>query len=99
MDMLIDNIEVCLSLLETEKEIQKVDILKPYIGYQYGTAMYSVASIDDKKECDRLIERLSEKKDILKWSKNRKVQMLQLADSIGGTKFLILLLKIKNKFK
>lgn len=99
MDMLIDNIEVCLSLLETEKKIQKVDILKPYIGYQYGTAIYSVSSIDDKKECDRLMGRLNERKDILKWSKNGKVQMLQLADSIGGTKFLIFLLKIKNRLK
>lgn len=97
MDMLIDNIEVCLSLLETEKRIQKVDILKPYIGYQYGTAIYSVSSIADKKECNRLMGRLNEKKDVLKWSKNRKVQMLQLADDIGGTKFLIFLLKIKNR--
>lgn len=97
MDMLIDNIEVCLSLLETEKRIQKVDILKPYIGYQYGTAIYSVSSIDDKKECNRLMGRLNEKKDVLKWSKNRKVQMLQLAESIGGTKFLIFLLRIKNR--
>ena len=68
MDMLIDNIEVCLSLLETEKRIQKVDILKPYIGYQYGTAIYSVSSIADKKECNRLMGRLNEKKDVFKWS-------------------------------
>lgn len=97
MDMLIDNIEICLSLLENEKRIQKVDILKPYIGYQYGTAVYLVSSISDKKECNRLMRRLNEKKDVFKWSKNRKVQMLRLAASIGGTKFLIFLLNVKNR--
>lgn len=96
-DMLIDNIEDCLALLETEKRIQKVDNLKPYIGYQYGTAIYSVSSIVDKKECNRLMGRLKEKKYVLKWSKNKKVQMIQLADIIGGTKFIIFLLRIKNR--
>lgn len=49
MDMLIDNIEVCLSLLEKEQKIRKIDILKPYIGYQYGTAIYSMSLLPIKK--------------------------------------------------
>ena len=34
MDMLIDNIEVCLSLSRKRTKDSKIDILKPYIGYQ-----------------------------------------------------------------
>jgi len=95
MDMLIDNIEVCLSLLEKEQKIRKIDILKPYIGYQYGTAIYSMSFITNKKEYNRIMKRLNQNKDVLRWSKNRKVQMLQLVDYIGGNKLLVFLLRIK----
>lgn len=97
MDMLIDNIEVCLSLLEKEQKIRKIDILKPYIGYQYGTAIYSMSFITNKKEYNRIMKRLNQNKDVLRWSKNRKVQMLQLVDYIGGNKLLVFLLRIKNR--
>ena len=97
MDMLIYNIEVCLSLLEKEQKIRKIDILKPYIGYQYGTAIYSMSFITNKKEYNRIMKRLNQNKDVLRWSKNRKVQMLQLVDYIGGNKLLVFLLRIKNR--
>ena len=97
MDMLIDNIVVCLSLLEKEQKIRKIDILKPYIGYQYGTAIYSMSFITNKKEYNRIMKRLNQNKDVLRWSKNRKVQMLQLVDYIGGNKLLVFLLRIKNR--
>lgn len=43
------------------------------------------------------MKRLNQNKDVLRWSKNRKVQMLQLVDYIGGNKLLVFLLRIKNR--
>lgn len=99
IDTLIDNIEVCLFLMKNEKDTDKLYSLKPYIGYQYGTAFYLVSSIKDKIEYNRLINRLREKVYILKWSQNRKIRMLKIANDIGGIWFTIFLLKIRDRLK
>lgn len=99
MDVLIDNIEECLSLLIQNKDNKNADILKPYIGYQYGTAIYLLTLIDNKKEYKRLISRLNEKKNILKWSHNPKIRLIRIAEGIGGIKFTVALCRIKDGLK
>ena len=99
MDVLIDNIEECLSLLIQNKDNKNADILKPYIGYQYGTAIYLLTLIDNKKEYKRLISRLNEKKYILKWSHNPKIRLIRIAEGIGGIKFTVALCRIKDGLK
>lgn len=97
IDMLIDNIETCLELLKNSSG--KAQILKPYISYQYGTAVYLLSTINRNSEYKRLLERLNKNKHILNWSKNYKIRMIRTINSIGGWNLVMLLLKLREKMK
>lgn len=97
IDMLIDNIENCLNILEKDKEKSKV--LKPYVSYQYGTALYYVSTINEKEEYNRLLSRLKKNKHILRWSKNYKIRWIGFVYSIGGMKFVMALLRLRERIK
>ena len=85
--------------LENLHDQRKVEMLKPYIGYQYGTAVYLTGTICEKKEQDRLLERLYSQEHILSWTKNRKVRILQAINQIGGLCLVMILLKLRSKIR
>lgn len=94
-DTLIDNIENCLNILNNKKD--KSEMLKPYVSYQYGTALYRVSTINNRNEYKRFVDRLKKNRSLLKWSDNKKIRLLNTACSIGGINFTLFLLKIRNK--
>lgn len=95
VETLINNIEKCFALLNNEK---KMDILKPYISYQYGTALYLISSLREKNDCKRLMNKVVKYKYVLKWSNNKKIRLIRSADSLGGLKFAIFLLRQRDRF-
>lgn len=95
-DILFDNIDYCLELLKNTS-VEKTEAVKPFMGYQYGTAMYHVSAIADKIQYERLLKRLEKNKQLLYWSDNRKIKLLRMAYSIGGIRLIMMLLKIKEK--
>lgn len=76
-----------LNIIYSRLNVSNADIL----SFNY------MSFITNKKEYNRIMKRLNQNKDVLRWSKNRKVQMLQLVDYIGGNKLLVFLLRIKNR--
>lgn len=96
VDTLIDNIESCILILDKNTICEKSAQLQPYIGYLFGTAMFSVSCLNDSKERNRLICRLKKNKYALNWSSNKKIKLLQVSNKIGGIKFVVFLLRIRN---
>lgn len=94
IDMLLNNIDVCLELLKDNAE--KAQILRPYVAYQYGTALHHTAAMNKHKEYKGLIRQLEQKKYMLPWSKNRKLRMIHFADAIGGMKLVMFLLRLRQ---
>lgn len=99
MKVLLNNIDVCVLLLENISDREKKQLLKSYIGYQFGTMIYSVATIDNKEERKILITSLKERQYLLNWSTNHKINLIRKAHSIGGMKFTITLLRICSKLR
>lgn len=97
-DVLIDNIDYCIGLLNNVP-IGMAEDIKPFIGYQYGTAMYLVSAIADKEQYKRLLTRLEKNKQLLYWSENKKVKLLRMAYTVGGIKFVMMLLKLREKIR
>lgn len=94
IDMLLNNIDTCLELLKDDPE--KAQILKPYVAYQYGTALHHTAAMKRHEEYKGLIQCLEQKKYMLQWSKNRKLRMIHFADAIGGMKLVMFLLRLRQ---
>lgn len=97
LDMLLDNIELCLNLMEAAEE--KANLLRPYLGYQYGTAVYLVASMHDSADYRRLFRRVNSWKHLLSWSNNRKIRMMRWICSIGGLNLVMMLLRLREKIR
>lgn len=97
IDMLISNIESCLDILE--QNYDKAKLLRSYISYQYGTAVYLVSTIEHNEEYKRLLGRLNKSKYVLKWSKNKKIRMIYIMNLVGGFNLVILLLRLREKIR
>lgn len=97
IDMLINNIETCLDILE--KNSDKAKLLRPYISYQYGTAVYLVSTIERNEEYKQLLGRLNKNKHVLKWSKNQKIRLLYSMNLVGGFNLVMLLLRLREKIR
>ena len=73
-------------------------MLKAYVGYQYGTALFNLAMLPASQEKRGLIACAKQHRYLLKWSKNKRIRLLNIATTLGGVEFVLLLLKIKSKF-
>lgn len=93
--VLLDNIDRCLDLMKNDNT--KAQILKPYISYQYATAIYRMAFITPNAQYRQLLTRITRNRNILRWSNDNKVRLIYLLDSIAGIGFVIKLLRIHEK--
>ena len=91
----MDNIDRCLKLLENTKN-KHSELLKSFVGYQYGTVLSHLAILPKSYERNALVVRAKNNQYLLKWSDSNKVKLLDIATSIGGLKFTLILLKLKN---
>ena len=82
-----------------ENEDRRAAVLKPYVGYQYGTALYSMAMLDNKEDIKSLQKRAKEYRYLLAWSNNKKVKLVRIFSNIVGLNLTIMLLKICNKIR
>lgn len=97
VETLFSNIDRCCNLLKGCKA-EKEAMLKAYVGYQYGTALFNLAMLPASKEMRGLIARAKQYRYLLKWSKNERIRLLDIVTTLGGIEFVLLLLKIKSKF-
>lgn len=99
IDTLIDNIDTCLDIMKRENNFEKAQLLKSYVSYQYGTVVYLVSTVTEEEEYNKLLNRLYKKNYILKWSKNRKIRMIQIINSIGGFKLVMFMLRLRERMR
>lgn len=97
IDMLISNIESCLDILDKRQDKSK--LLRPYISYQYGTAVYLASTIEHREDYKQLLERLNKIKYVLKWSKNKKIRLMYIMNLVGNLKLVMLVLRLREKIR
>ena len=88
----LENITNCIILMNEHKR-ENSEVLKPFIGYQYGTLLFHLSSLSSSIEKDKLIAEAASLRYLLRWSKNHKVRLLNLTTTIFGIKFTLFLLK------
>ena len=95
VSMVMDNIDNCLILIENNDN-SHANLLKPFIGYQYGTILSYLAILPKSCEREILIQRAKNKQYLLKWSNSKKVKLLDVTTSVGGLKLTLFLLKFRS---
>ena len=92
IECLCDNIRECVRLLH-ETESEKMELLKPFVAYQYGTLLYNVANLPAHQRSEKLIDGVREMKWLLSCSDNRKVRLLRSCMTISGLSVTLVLLR------
>lgn len=88
----LNNICNCIAIINEHDNADRL-LLKPYIGYQYGTLLFHLASLASSPEKKELVLAASDLRYLLKWSKNWKVRLLDLVTSIFGIRLTLFALK------
>lgn len=91
-----ENIVTCVNLVQ-RAEAEKFEMLAAYLGYQVGTLLYSIASMDDSVLRSRW---LMEAKPLLQWlaySNSKKIKLIRVVAAVFGLKITIMLLRMKAK--
>lgn len=96
VEILKENICYCLSILEESKG-NRVELLKPYIAYQFATFLFHLAALTESEEKNILIKQAKEMCRLLKWSQNRKAKILDWATNLGGLTLTLWLLRLKSR--
>ncbi len=90
---LIDNIEKSLSLVNNSASEHRY-LLRDYLGYQIGTALFHIASLKNKAERDELVLRIKPYRNMLGWSNSLKIRLLNTIAHIGGIRLAVFLLRL-----
>lgn len=91
----LSNIERCIALLQSSN-CGRSELLKSFVGYQYGTALFHLSSLTNSKKRDEQVARAKDLRYLLKWSNNRKIKLLDIAISLLGLNAALLLLKFRK---
>jgi len=89
------NVRRCLELLE-ENGTERAEQLRPFVAYQYGTALYHMAKLSAPREKRDLLAQARELRYLLRWSDNRKIRLMNFTTKVGGLKFTLALLKLRR---
>ena len=89
---LLDNIDVCLNLLQQAENTSKAELLKSFVGFQYGTVLFRLAVLKKDASWQNLLERAKKLQYLLKYSNHKKIKLMSLATSVGGLRFTLFLL-------
>ena len=86
IEILIGNTKMSLDILERAEDREKADLIKPYMGYQCATLLFTVSELDSKEERLALLEKSKGFLPLLAYSKNRKVKVVRAASRLFGLK-------------
>jgi glycosyltransferase involved in cell wall biosynthesis len=90
----IHNIESCIALLDNSDH-KHVPLLRPFVGYQYGTLLFHLAKLPKSKQKKDLIASAKKLRYLLKWSSNTKIRILNCISAVFGLNFTLFLLRLK----
>ena len=96
---LMNNVRYCVHLLQEHMDAQKANQLRSYVAYQYGTLLYCIAGLLEKREKNLLIGEVNELKYLLAYSKNSKIQLMYNVSRVVGLRGLICMLGIMQHMK
>lgn len=82
VECLCDNVRECVRLL-SEADSGKVECMKPFVAYQYGTLLHNVANLPVGQRSKKLIDGVEELKWLLESSDNRKIRLLRMSSKFG----------------
>ena len=101
IEILVNNTDRCVDILNAAEDEKKAELVKPYMGYQCATLIFTVSKIDDKDQRHELLEKVRRFIPMLSYSKNKKVRLVRAVSSLVGIKgasFLMhFLFKIKHR--
>ena len=86
------NVEECLRLLDAAPA-EKAEILKPFVSYQYATAVFNYTGLKKQDRTAAVTARVQSLLYLLQWSKNTKVRMMHLCNQVFGFSVTVFLLR------
>ncbi len=95
---LYNNIMKCINILD-KTQSEKKELLLPYVSYQYGTLLYAVTGLKNYSDIRLLIRTIDSYSYLLKYSKNKKIRMINVVKRIFGLNITVFLLWVMRKFK
>lgn len=88
----------CINILD-KTQSEKKELLLPYVSYQYGTLLYAVTGLKNYSDIRLLIRTIDSYSYLLKYSKNKKIRMINAVKRIFGLNITVFLLWVMRKFK
>lgn len=89
---LLDNIDTCTTLLQQAEDTSKAEMLKSFVGFQYGTVLFRLAVLKKDVAWQSLLERAKKSQYLLKCSNHKKIKLMSLTTSVGGLRLTLFLL-------
>lgn len=86
------NVEECLRLMEAAPT-EKAEALKPFVSYQYATAVFNYAGLKKQDRTATVTARVKGMRYLLRWSGNSKVRAMNLCSTIFGFSAMVFLLR------
>ena len=87
IEILVKNTQKSIDILETACDREKANLIKPYMGYQTATLLFTISELDLKDERLALLEKAKGFVPMLAYSKNRKVRIVRIVTALFGIKF------------
>ena len=89
---LCSNVEECLRLLK-DTSLEKADALKPFVAYQYATAVFNYVGLRKKDRTPAVTAKIKSQRHLLRWTCNAKVKAMDLCCTVFGFSALVFLLR------
>lgn len=96
---LLMNVEHCMNILDKSDDNEKKIALRPYVAYQYGTALVYISKVSKEKEYGTFLEWAEQNKYVLEWSQNYKIRLLRMLEKWKDIRFVINLLRLRERIK
>jgi glycosyltransferase involved in cell wall biosynthesis len=97
VECLGSNVKECVGLLGCTPQ-EKIDALKSFTAYQYGTLLFNVATLPKTYKRSTLLKDVREMSWLLSCSNNKKIRMLYYANRFLGLSGTLTMLQIRKRF-
>ena len=95
IECLCDNVRRCVELLRSAP-VEKAEVLKPFVAYQYGTLLHNVANLPKNGRSEKLMAAVKEMKWLLGCSQNSKVRLLRICNGCFGLSGMLAMLRLRQ---
>lgn len=100
VECLIANIKKSIDILNQSKsKSNKNTLLWPYIGYQVGTLLFTLAQLDNRVQRRKMTELVNPLLTYIQYSNNKKVTALRFTSSLIGINSTVELLRAKGRIQ